>query len=83
MISMLLFQHVCKFVKFFFLSFFFFLTTSTGVPYREDCLNPYASRFESFINYPLSYGVPVRERYGSTLLPATREQHDQNCTQSH
>ena len=35
------------------------------------------------VNYPLSYGVPVRERYGSTLLPATREQHDQNCTQSH
>ena len=35
------------------------------------------------IVYPLSYGVPVRERYGSTLLPATREQHDQNCTQSH
>ena len=35
------------------------------------------------IHYPLSYGVPVRERYGSTLLPATREQHDQNCTQSH
>ena len=33
--------------------------------------------------YPLSYGVPVRERCGSTLLPATREQHDQNCTQSH
>ena len=33
--------------------------------------------------YPLSYRVPVRERYGSTLLPATREQHDQNCTQSH
>ena len=31
----------------------------------------------------LSYRVPVRERYGSTLLPATREQHDQNCTQSH
>ena len=23
------------------------------------------------------------EWYGSTLLPATREQHDQNCTQSH
>jgi len=22
-------------------------------------------------DYPLSYGVPVRERYGSTLLPAT------------
>ena len=36
-----------------------------------------------FLLYPLSYGVPVRERYGSTLLPATREQHDQNCTQSH
>ena len=34
-------------------------------------------------DYPLSYGVPVRERYGSTLLPATREQHNQNCTQSH
>ena len=32
---------------------------------------------------PLSYRFPVRERYGSTLLPATREQHDQNCTQSH
>jgi hypothetical protein len=31
------------------------------------------------LNYPLSYGVPVRERYGSTLLPATREQHGQNC----
>ena len=31
-------------------------------------------------DYPLSYRVPVRERYGSTLLPATREQHDQNCT---
>ena len=36
-----------------------------------------------FLHYSLSYGVPVRERYGSTLLPATREQHDQNCTQSH
>ena len=36
-----------------------------------------------FAQYPLSYGVPVRERYGSTLLPATREQQDQNCTQSH
>ena len=35
------------------------------------------------VYYPLSYGVPVRERYGSTLIPATREQHDQNCTQSH
>ena len=35
------------------------------------------------LNYPLSYRVPVRERYGSTLLPAIREQHDQNCTQSH
>ena len=35
------------------------------------------------IVYPLSYRVPIRERYGSTLLPATREQHDQNCTQSH
>ena len=35
------------------------------------------------VYYPLSYGVPVRERYGSTLLPAIREQHDQNCTQSH
>ena len=35
------------------------------------------------VGYPLSYGVPVRERYGSTLLPATREQRDQNCTQSH
>jgi len=33
--------------------------------------------------YPLSYRVPIRERYGSTLLPVTREQHDQNCTQSH
>ena len=32
---------------------------------------------------PYIYRVPVRERYGSTLLPATREQHDQNCTQSH
>ena len=36
-----------------------------------------------YFQYPLSYRVPVRERYGSTLLPATREQHDQNCTQSH
>ena len=36
----------------------------------------------STVPYPLSYRVPVRERYGSTLLPATREQHDQNCTQS-
>ena len=34
-------------------------------------------------DYPLSYRVPAWERYGSTLLPATREQHDQNCTQSH
>ena len=41
-------------------------------------------KFEEHIaDYPLSYRVPVRERYGSTLLPATREQHDQNCTQSH
>ena len=36
-----------------------------------------------YVVYPLSYRVPVRERYGYTLLPATREQHDQNCTQSH
>jgi len=32
-------------------------------------------------HYPLSYRVPVRERYGSTLLPATREQHDQIRTE--
>ena len=34
---------------------------------------------------PLTLILPRsrRERYGSTLLPATREQHDQNCTQSH
>ena len=32
--------------------------------------------FHTINNYPLSYRVPVRERYGSTLLPATREQHD-------
>ena len=38
---------------------------------------------EEMACYTLSYGVPVRERYGSTLIPATREQHDQNCTQSH
>ena len=41
------------------------------------------TRFRPQRYYPLSYGVPVRERYGSTLLPATREQHDQNCTQRH
>ena len=48
--------------------------------------SPLASVHKSFRllgNYLLSYGVPVRERYGSTLLPATREQHDQNCTQRH
>ena len=39
--------------------------------------------YEKIVSYPLSYRVPARERYGSTLLPATREQHDQNCTQSH
>ena len=44
-------------------------------------LSPYTEMEPA--RYPLSYGVPVRERYGSTLLPATREQHDQNCTQSH
>ena len=44
----------------------------------ENC-----TELEGKRNYPLSYGVPVRERYGFTLLPATREQHDQNCTQSH
>ena len=38
---------------------------------------------EEYRSLTLSYGVPVRERYGSTLLPAKREQHDQNCTQSH
>ena len=27
-------------------------------------------------DYPLSYRFPIQERYGSTLLPATREQHD-------
>ena len=42
-----------------------------------------ASTVNMLAYYPLSYRVPVRERYGSTLLPATREQHDQNCTQSH
>jgi len=30
-------------------------------------------RLEGGSLYPLSYGVPVWERYGSTLLPATRE----------
>jgi hypothetical protein len=43
----------------------------------------YRNNVPDLFLYPLSYGVPVRERYGSTLLPATREQHDQNCTQSH
>ena len=38
---------------------------------------------KTLTHYPLSYRLPVRERYGSTLLPATREQQDQNCTQSH
>ena len=49
-------------------------------------VNFFASKLTTTIYclvYPLSYGVAVRERYGSTLLPATREQHDQNCTQSH
>ena len=45
------------------------------------CLIMLLSKYD--LEYPLSYGVPVRERYGFTLLPATREQHDQNCTQSH
>ena len=49
-------------------------------PSTDTRLEPATSRTR---NWPLSYGVPVRERYGSTLLPATREQHDQNCTQSH
>ena len=51
-----------------------------SVKYTTHC---HGMHFPLFVNYPLSYGVPVRERYGSTLLPATREQHDQNCTQSH
>ena len=37
-------------------------------------------KFE-FNPYPTAF--PQEERYGSTLLLATREQHDQNCTQSH
>ena len=47
------------------------------------CLYPAVSAGNLYKECSLSYGVPVRERYGSTLLPATREQHDQNCTQSH
>ena len=49
--------------------------------FRAQILKPKKTYSESL--YPLSYGVPERERYGSTLLPATREQHDQKCTQSH
>ena len=44
---------------------------------------PIKNGLKKKVLYPLSYRVPVWERYGSTLLPATREQHDQNCTQSH
>ena len=43
----------------------------TSIPFRLMASS------DRHTNYPLSYGVPVRERYGSTLLPATREQHDQ------
>jgi hypothetical protein len=58
------------------------------VTWRSLCRQPYMSSLSLLwtpdeFHYPLSYGVPVRERYGSTLLPATREEHDQNCTQSH
>ena len=58
----------------------------------EKLINPYPTAFPYGNGMVLhfyqqqessTYGVPVRERYGSTLLPATREQHDQNCTQSH
>ena len=50
---------------------------------RRNCPNTRTLSVITPRDYPLSYRVPVRERYGSTLLPATREQHDQNCTQSH
>ena len=53
--------------------------------FREFIRNFNSYEYDSScsFHYPLSYRVPVRERYGSALLPATREQHDQNCTQSH
>ena len=60
--------------------FIYFLRITTGICPSAYTLNNYSV---VRISKPLSYGVPVRERYGSTLLPATREQHDQNCTQSH
>ena len=59
-----------------------FISRREHLPYFQ-CAMTLALDRTSVMYYPLSYGVPVRERYGSTLLPATREQHDQNCTQSH
>ena len=58
----------------------FLLNTLSNTPHTPKKGAPLNN---TTFHYPLSYGVPVRERYGSTLLPATREQHDQNCTQSH
>ena len=50
---------------------------------QQHCNIELCTAHRTWADNPLSYRVPVRERYGSTLLPATREQHDQNCTQSH
>ena len=61
-----------------------FISVDNNFIYFSDRDLPYfCTVHQNALNYPLSYGVPVRERYGSTLLPAKREQHDQNCTQSH
>ena len=59
------------------------LVLELTLPSYPSCSNHQHLIRINLLNYPLSYRVPVRERYGSTLLPATREQHDQNCTQSH
>ena len=59
------------------------LTAGIGFNFRRgkrEMTQNFYMRMMEVKFYPLSYGVPVRERYGSTLLPATREQHDPNCT---
>ena len=46
------------------------------------CLTDFCEWMLGLLNpYPTAF--PYGNAVGSTLLPATREQHDQNCTQSH
>ena len=64
-----------------------YFVVKTGVRWQgvrvEWCPSNLVVHFDMCLFNPYPTAFPYGKRYGSTLLPATREQHDKNYTQSH